>query len=78
MKYTYRCPQCQSTKTVEMSVTEHDAYDAICKNCKVKQERIYEMPRVKGSAAGDVTGQNNDTGSGCSGACGSCTACGCH
>lgn len=51
---------------------EYADFEEVCERCKVKMERVYEAPVVKGGK--DAEG--DDSASGCAGSCDSCASCG--
>ena len=73
MKYTFKCPQCQQTEEEELSISEYAEYEAVCDECKVKMERVYEMPQVSG---GEGESDSETDYSSCVGSCSSCAGCG--
>jgi hypothetical protein len=73
MKYTFKCPQCQQTEEEELTIAEYAEFKAVCERCKVKMERVYEMPQVGG---GDSESTEESSTSSCAGSCTSCAGCG--
>ena len=80
MKYTFKCPQCQQSNEIEMTISEYAEYEPVCEECKVMMERIYEMPQVKGGEDGDIASSPDDSSASdcgsCGSACSSCAGCG--
>ena len=76
MKYSFKCPQCQEKQEFDLSIDEYTKFKALCKRCKVKMERIYEMPGLSCECSeSDLVDCGSADGS-CGGSCSSCDGCG--